>query len=88
MAAEPVAQTLEEICRPLGAFGLEHVLEGVQPLGGLVGIDGPYVYAREAFGDFAAFQTVWSYWFSAVIGNAAIVTGVVGYAVGFSATLA
>jgi len=43
---------------------------------------GPYVYAREAFGEFAAFQTVWTYWFSAVIGNAAIVTGVVGYAVG------
>ena len=49
---------------------------------------GPYVYAREAFGDFAAFQTVWAYWFSAVIGNAAIVTGVVGYAVGFSRPLA
>src|SRR5262249_45963211 len=46
------------------------------------------VYARgacgegAAFGEFAAFQTVWTYWFSAVIGNAAIVTGVVGYAVG------
>src|SRR5215207_32945 len=49
---------------------------------------GPYVYAREAFGDFAGFQTVWSYWFSAVIGNAAIVTGVVAYAVGFSRALA
>jgi len=43
---------------------------------------GPYVYAREAFGDFAGFQTVWSYWVSCVIGNAAIATGVVGYAVG------
>ena len=49
---------------------------------------GPYVFAREAFGDFAGFQTVWAYWFSAVIGNAGIVTGVVGYAVGFSPTLA
>jgi APA family basic amino acid/polyamine antiporter len=49
---------------------------------------GPYVYAREAFGDFAGFQTVWAYWFSAVIGNAAIVTGVVGYAVGLSPRLA
>jgi basic amino acid/polyamine antiporter, APA family len=49
---------------------------------------GPYVFARAAFGDFAAFQTVWAYWFSAVIGNAAIVTGVVGYAVGFSSALA
>ena len=49
---------------------------------------GPYVYAREAFGDFAGFQTVWAYWVSAVIGNAGIVTGVVGYAVGFSPGLA
>ena len=49
---------------------------------------GPYVYAREAFGDFAGFQTVWSYWFSAVIGNAAIATGVVAYATGFSPAVA
>ncbi|HEU4452960.1 MAG TPA: amino acid permease [Longimicrobium sp.] len=48
---------------------------------------GPYVYAREAFGEFAGFQAVWAYWFSAVIGNAGIVTGVVGYAVGFSPRL-
>ncbi len=48
---------------------------------------GPYVYVREAFGDFAGFQTVWSYWLSATIGNAAIVTAVVGYATGFSETL-
>jgi APA family basic amino acid/polyamine antiporter len=49
---------------------------------------GPYVFAREAFGEFAGFQTVWAYWFSAVFGNAAITTGVVGYIVGFSPTLA
>ncbi|HET7230611.1 MAG TPA: APC family permease [Longimicrobium sp.] len=49
---------------------------------------GPYVYAREAFGDFAGFQAVWSYWISTVVGNAAIVTAVVGYAVGFSRPLA
>ena len=48
---------------------------------------GPYVYAREAFGEFAGFQAVWAYWLSAVIGNAGIVTGVVGYAVGFNETL-
>src|SRR6266567_6117307 len=44
---------------------------------------GPYVYARAAFGELAGFQTVWSYWVSAVIGNAAIVTSVVAYASGF-----
>ena len=49
---------------------------------------GPYVFAREAFGEYAGFQTVWMYWLSAVVGNAAIVTGAVGYAVNFSPTLA
>ncbi|NUQ20918.1 MAG: amino acid permease, partial [Gemmatimonadaceae bacterium] len=48
---------------------------------------GPYVYARAAFGDFTGFVTVWSYWVSTVIGNAAIVTGAVGYVSGFSAAL-
>jgi len=49
---------------------------------------GPYVFAREAFGEFAGFQTVWMYWLSAVVGNAAIVTGAIGYAVTFSPRLA
>ena len=49
---------------------------------------GPYVYARHAFGDLTGFITVWSYWLSAVIGNAAIVTGAVGYIAGFSPALA
>lgn len=48
---------------------------------------GPYVYARAAFGDFTGFVTVWSYWVSTVIGNAAIVTGAVGYLGGFSPAL-
>ena len=45
---------------------------------------GPYVFARAAFGELAGFATVWSYWVSSVVGNAAIVTSVVGYAEGFS----
>jgi APA family basic amino acid/polyamine antiporter len=49
---------------------------------------GPYVFAREALGEFGGFQSVWAYWFSAVVGNAAIVTGVVGYVEGFSPALA
>lgn len=44
---------------------------------------GPYVFAREAFGDFAGFLSVWLYWISALIGNAGIVTGVIAYAQGF-----
>ena len=49
---------------------------------------GPYVFTREAFGDFAGFQVVWMYWLSAVVGNAAIVTGAIGYAQTFSPELA
>jgi APA family basic amino acid/polyamine antiporter len=40
---------------------------------------GPYVYAREAFGDFAGFLAAWSYWISGWAGNAAIVVAWVGY---------
>jgi basic amino acid/polyamine antiporter, APA family len=40
---------------------------------------GPYVYAREAFGDFAGFLNAWSYWITAWAGNAAIVVAWVGY---------
>ncbi len=49
---------------------------------------GPSVYAREAFGELAGFQTMWAYWVSCVVGNAAIVTSIVGYAAGFSPALA
>lgn len=48
---------------------------------------GPYVFAREAFGDFAGFLVVWSYWLSATIGNAAIAFGIVGYVAGLSTLL-
>lgn len=48
---------------------------------------GPYVFAREAFGDFVGFQVTWSYWFSATIGNAGIAAAVVGYCAAFSPRL-
>lgn len=48
---------------------------------------GAYAYARRAFGPFVGFQTVWAYWLSAVIGNAGIMTAVMGYAVGLWAPL-
>lgn len=48
---------------------------------------GPYEYARRAFGPFVGFQAVWAYWLSAVIGNAGIITAVMGYAVGLWAPL-
>ncbi|WP_371664834.1 APC family permease [Streptomyces sp. NBC_00280] len=40
---------------------------------------GPYVYAREAFGEFAGFLNAWSYWITAWAGNAAIAVAWVGY---------
>lgn len=40
---------------------------------------GPYVYARDAFGDFGGFLNAWSYWITAWAGNAAIVVAWVGY---------
>ncbi|MFE3502129.1 amino acid permease [Kitasatospora sp. NPDC059160] len=40
---------------------------------------GPYVYAREAFGDFAGFLSAWSYWITAVVSNAALAVAAVGY---------
>ena len=43
------------------------------------GSGGPYVYAREAFGEFAGFINAWSYWITAWAGNAAIVVAWVGY---------
>jgi APA family basic amino acid/polyamine antiporter len=43
------------------------------------GSGGPYVYARDAFGEFAGFLTAWSYWITAWAGNAAIAVAWVGY---------
>src|SRR3954471_3893472 len=45
----------------------------------LPGSGGPYVYARDAFGDFAGFLNAWSYWITAWAGNAAIGVAWVGY---------
>lgn len=40
---------------------------------------GPYVYSRDAFGDFNGFINAWSYWITAWAGNSAIVVAWVGY---------
>ncbi|MEU6086536.1 amino acid permease [Streptomyces sp. NPDC047085] len=40
---------------------------------------GPYVYARETFGDFAGFLTAWSYWITTWVSNAALAVAAVGY---------
>ncbi|GAA3038051.1 APA family basic amino acid/polyamine antiporter [Streptomyces olivoverticillatus] len=40
---------------------------------------GPYVYAREAFGDFAGFMSAWSYWTMTWVSNAALAVAGVGY---------
>lgn len=41
--------------------------------------DGPYGYIRNTLGDIPAFLSIWCYWVSLWITNAAIATGVVGY---------
>ncbi|WP_331768045.1 amino acid permease [Embleya sp. NBC_00896] len=43
------------------------------------GSGGPYLYARDAFGEFGGFLNAWSYWITAWVGNAAIVVAWVGY---------
>jgi APA family basic amino acid/polyamine antiporter len=62
--------TLGAICLAL-VFGR---LAGRHPRTG-----GPYVYAREAFGDFAGFLAAWSYWITAWVSNAALAVAAVGY---------
>lgn len=49
---------------------------------------GPYAFCREAFGDFVGFQTAYSYWIYAWVGNAAITVGFVGYLAFFFPSLA
>ncbi|MDN3508290.1 MAG: amino acid permease [Simkaniaceae bacterium] len=40
---------------------------------------GPYVFAREAFGDFVGFQVAYNYWIYMWVGNAAIAVAMTGY---------
>ncbi|SDG83301.1 basic amino acid/polyamine antiporter, APA family [Sinosporangium album] len=40
---------------------------------------GPYVYARDAFGEFPGFLNAWSFWITAWAGNAGIAFAWVGY---------
>lgn len=43
------------------------------------GAGGPYVYAREGFGDFAGFLIAWGYWIALWSGNAAVAVAFAGY---------
>lgn len=40
---------------------------------------GPYTYCHAAFGDFIGFQIAYNYWVAVWIGNAALVTALLGY---------
>jgi APA family basic amino acid/polyamine antiporter len=50
--------------------------------------DGPYGYTRRAFGNGVAFFTMWCYWVSVWVTNAALAIGVVGYLVALFPPLA
>jgi APA family basic amino acid/polyamine antiporter len=50
--------------------------------------DGPYAYARRAFGGRVAFLIMWCYWVNCWVTNAAIAVGVVGYLSAFLPLLA
>jgi APA family basic amino acid/polyamine antiporter len=86
--------TLAAACGPLGilawvvtAVGYLFIALVYARLGPLYPrTGGPYVFAREAFGDFAGFFVVWSYWISATVGNAGIALAIVGYLAGFLGT--
>src|SRR6185312_10368574 len=43
------------------------------------GADGPYGYVRETLGELPAYMSMWAYWVSLWLTNAALATGVVGY---------
>ena len=45
----------------------------------LPGADGPYGYIRETLGELPAYMSMWAYWVSLWLTNAALATGVVGY---------
>lgn len=53
----------------IGAVALALAFRGLAAR--LPGAGGPYVYAREAFGEFGGFLIAWSYWITAWAGNAA-----------------
>ena len=60
-----------------GALAIAHVfarLANALPRAG-----GPYAYTEAAFGPAVGFATAWSYWLSAVVGNAAIAAGSISY---------
>ncbi|HEV7122523.1 MAG TPA: amino acid permease [Rhodanobacter sp.] len=45
----------------------------------LPGADGPYGYVRATLGELPAYMSMWAYWVSLWLTNAALATGVVGY---------
>ena len=45
----------------------------------LPGADGPYGYVRDTLGELPAYMSMWAYWVSLWLTNAALATGVVGY---------
>lgn len=65
------------IATAIGAFFLAMVFSKLSFLIPKTG--GPYVYAREGFGNFIGFQTAYNYWIAVWIGNTAIALASIGY---------
>jgi APA family basic amino acid/polyamine antiporter len=65
-----LVSTIGSICLALVFVNLSRMMPKV---------GGPYVYAREGFGDFPGFIVTWGYWISIVSANAAIAVALVSY---------
>lgn len=65
------------LCSGVGAIFLALVFSRLSRTSPETG--GPYIYTRQAFGDFAGFLAAWGYWLSIIPTNAAISIAFTGY---------
>jgi basic amino acid/polyamine antiporter, APA family len=68
---------LSWVITAVGAMALALVFARLSQMIPKVG--GPYAYCHDAFGNFIGFQIAYNYWMAVWIGNAALVTALLGY---------